>query len=181
MKYKIGLIFFYLGLGCQGMAQNRNIRENYLNDAQYEVINDLFKKEEGFKFLYSKTDFSKAWSILAHPQKLNNLLGPPCNNGKEILEWKEIFDKNEFGELKKRILNLKEFIIDEDKLENSIRISESIETSDKEVTVISAPIVIGSHAVIKQFYFKGESILFAYKKNNKWTIICRKSIFQKLD
>lgn len=165
------------------IAQNNNIKERTLSESQYEIINDLFGPDNSNRTLYYKTDLSKTWSLLITPDRLNMLLGPPCNDGSKILKWNDIFDTNDFKKLKNEIIHLKSYDLDKTKLNKSIEISKSYEKSvnNKEVTIISAPIILGNYALIKQSSFYGESILVASKTNDKWSVICRKSVFQILE
>lgn len=182
MKHKIIILIYIIISLNKSFAQSDGINKSVLNNSQYEVINDLFDTEKSHTVLYHKTDISKTWSFLMTPERLDMLLGPPCNNGSKRLEWKDIFKKNDFKILHNEIIQLKSLQLDKAKLNKGIKVSDSCEKrDDKHITVISAPIIIGKYAIVKQSSWYGESILIANKDKNKWSVICRKSVFQILE
>jgi hypothetical protein len=97
------------------------------------------------------------------------------------LKWNVIFDTNDFKKLNNEIIHLKSYDLDKTKLNKSIKVSNSYEKNGNKATIISAPIILGYYVIIKQSSFYGESILVASKTKDKWSIVCRKSVFQILE
>lgn len=160
-------------ISCQSLKGQTHL-EPLLSDAEYKVINDLYGNEVK---LYSETDFSKTWSYLMHPRHLEALYGPPCIDGKEIIEWRNIFSTDDFSELSDLIKKLRPYKLDRSKLSKNIILTDKLSTSWKSedrIIVISKPIILNGFAVIKQHDYENELIIVATRSSGKWKTFCRK-------
>lgn len=101
MKKIILLTSIYLILIGNGLiAQNQGLKS--LDNQEYEIINDLFSTNNSKVGVYKTTDFSKTWMYLMNPNELDNLLGPPCNDGVNIIKWTDIFSNENFKNIQKK-------------------------------------------------------------------------------
>ncbi len=165
---------------CKSFSQKK-LNETILNDEEYRVINNLFTNESTNVKLYYLTDFSKTWSYLMSSTQLDNLLGPPCNNGEKVIKWEDIFSESDFKKIKDEIITSKPVYLNSDKLDSSFILVDNLLNSDETynaVSIISKPIIIRDLAIVKRSSLNGDVIIIAKKNIDKWEVICRKSVFE---
>ncbi|WP_439150993.1 hypothetical protein [Winogradskyella sp.] len=113
--------------------------------------------------------------------QLDNLLGPPCNNGEKVIKWEDIFSESDFKKIKDEIITSKPVYLNSDKLDSSFILVDNLLNSDETynaVSIISKPIIIRDLAIVKRSSLNGDVIIIAKKNIDKWEVICRKSVFE---
>ena len=98
------VLFTYLLLlfSCHTSKWQVNIVGS-LSDDEYKVINDLLRETNDTVYYYYKTDISKTWSFLMPPDYLDRLIGPPCNDGHNLISWDRIFSSQDFQKVRDQI------------------------------------------------------------------------------
>jgi len=176
MKKSYLLIVFISLISCEAVRSQVDSSLT-MSDEEYEVINDLYGGNEADVFVYFETDFSKTWSYLMHPRYLDELYGPPCNNGKEILEWEDIFSIEDFSKISSIIRKSYPYKLDKSRLSKHIILSDNYRQRNEyssSVRIITRPIILKNLAIIKQSDFLNELIIIASKSSGKWKPICTK-------
>lgn len=179
MKYRLPFLITLSILCFQVKGQVIPLQGTGLNDEEYKVINDLYGNKESEILIFPITDFSKTWSYLMEPALLDNLYGPPCNNGKEIIEWENIFSLDVFGIIRDSIIRMTPHKLNQTKLSENINLVNSYDNA--EVTFISKPIIMNGFAIIKQSNHSNELIIIAAIQQGKWEPICRKWLVLTID
>ncbi|MCK7590507.1 hypothetical protein M0G43_07985 [Subsaxibacter sp. CAU 1640] len=178
MKIKfVYIVLSLLVISNRLIGQNEN--QNVMSDEAYELINNLFDSKDDVG-IYKLTDFSKTWMYLMSPNQLDNLMGPPCNDGNKLIKWSEIFSDEDFKSIIEKIINSTPLELDRKRLNAHITLEDSFEPigkSYKTVSSISQPIIINNYAIIKRSGLKGESIIVAKKLNGTWKVVCHKTVF----
>ena len=147
---------------------------------QYDVINSLFSKNENEKYL-QLTDNSKTWNLLLSSSELDNLLGPPCNDGIKIIEWDNLLSKKDFEKIRREIIHSAPITLDSSKLNPKIKLvknNSSHEYNAREIASISSPIIIDDLAIIKKSSYLSEMIIIAKRSENGWKSLCVKWTYQ---
>lgn len=179
MKKRLFTVIPLILMSIVSLSQEIN---KTLSVEQYKVVNDLFGKTNTNVGLKINTSSSKTWLVLINYNSLKNLLGPPCIDGEQIIEWESIFEKKDLEKIKSKILHSESIYMEQKKLSKNIILFTNENHNNNEVdfiSEISTPILINNYCIIKKSSSNGETILIAEKKDNLWMLICQKWVFKR--